>query len=700
MRVYSVQGNTTNNYSVVNSGDLVTIDAISGNLKIHDGVFHYGSRYSSLIDAVNAGIGKLVWLSDGVFVNQKMPVLPSNTRVFDLRYDRVDFLGLYRFGNGGISMVDSVQSIRSVLDSAAVGSVVTLGKGTWNVSDSVLINRSVMLEGSGYGRTHLGAQSVFPGSVIKNNNVSGKHCVVDTVRGVRFRDLSIVGNSNSGIGLKLWQPSGTNTTMGDITVDHVYFANNGSHGMVIEGPDGGQISNSSSQFNGGFGFVVVNPSSGTGNGISQSLDNTRARKNIGGGYWIKSQQSTLFKCAEAISNTGPEVLYEGGTRYCIGTTFLNSDFEYPELSEKPGPISTILKTRKSRATTYINTYIGGDARRGITLGDSARTTLLINNHFGGDKIDSLIVVENDASSSNVDSHILAIGNNVNLDLPEDVFTRPGADVAWAEIDISDANGSVLDVRSNKTIRLNSDVNLKLQNEGNGDVIAFVDADDGDNRNLTLYGDGDSSAVGYSSKSFSLKVNHNGSGVLDVASGRSVLIADQIQVQSDQRTSFISGSNDAFIYTTNSGGSYPFDTKGNLVLQPRSVNNRDLVVVTGTTPKIGMRVTHSSRTIGTIFSVDDTVEVTLNSSGQATVVSSNMSIDTYGDASLDTLTSLTGEKGDVVILSSANTARDIYIVSGTNFKLGGNVTLSDPADKLMLIAIGTSTWHKISFADNN
>jgi hypothetical protein len=77
------------------------------------------------------------------------------------------------------------------------------------------------------------------------------------------------------------------------------------------------------------------------------------------------------------------------------------------------------------------------------------------------------------------------------------------------------------------------------------------------------------------------------GINTTAAETPLHVVGAISVQNDNNvTSYIANSGTAKIYTTTSGGSYPFNVNGNLVIQPRTAsgNGGDIVLATGkTTP---------------------------------------------------------------------------------------------------------------------
>lgn len=90
-----------------------------------------------------------------------------------------------------------------------------------------------------------------------------------------------------------------------------------------------------------------------------------------------------------------------------------------------------------------------------------------------------------------------------------------------------------------------------------------------------------------------------------------------------------------------------------------------------------------------------------SGGIVTVTQSCHLIDTEGGAATDNLDTINGgTDGDILILRSANAARDTTVKDGTgNLNIAGDFTFTTPTDVIMLIYNG-ATWFEISRSDNS
>jgi len=102
-----------------------------------------------------------------------------------------------------------------------------------------------------------------------------------------------------------------------------------------------------------------------------------------------------------------------------------------------------------------------------------------------------------------------------------------------------------------------------------------------------------------------------------------------------------------------------------------------------------------------FSIGDTTGFVLTTGGTATITSeSNIILDTFGAAALDTVVTLTGAIGQIIYISTRNSGRDVRFLDAGNFSLNAEITLSDVADVLVLKATSATTWKQVHFSDNN
>lgn len=103
--------------------------------------------------------------------------------------------------------------------------------------------------------------------------------------------------------------------------------------------------------------------------------------------------------------------------------------------------------------------------------------------------------------------------------------------------------------------------------------------------------------------------------------------------------------------------------------------------------------------GGFFNLKDAGELTI-ATGVVTAVGSYHSIDTQNDDATDDLDTINGgNAGDILILRSADNARDPTVKDGTgNILTAGDFALSAIQDKIVLIKVG-SNWHELSRSDN-
>ncbi|MGH7454038.1 MAG: hypothetical protein ACRENG_21985 [bacterium] len=99
-------------------------------------------------------------------------------------------------------------------------------------------------------------------------------------------------------------------------------------------------------------------------------------------------------------------------------------------------------------------------------------------------------------------------------------------------------------------------------------------------------------------------------------------------------------------------------------------------------------------------VSDTTGYVLTAAGAATITGkSNVILDTFGTATLDTVTTLTGAVGQIIYISTRVGSRDIRFLDSGNFRLAAERLLDTIYDVLVLKAMTTTQWKEVSFSDN-
>jgi len=104
--------------------------------------------------------------------------------------------------------------------------------------------------------------------------------------------------------------------------------------------------------------------------------------------------------------------------------------------------------------------------------------------------------------------------------------------------------------------------------------------------------------------------------------------------------------------------------------------------------------------GGLISLGEDSEVTI-SSGAITVTQSYHNVDTEADAASDDLTTINGGvTGQILVLRSNNSGRDIVLKDGGgNLTLSGDFTLAGNNDTIMLILKSNGYWSEISAMTN-
>jgi hypothetical protein len=133
-------------------------------------------------------------------------------------------------------------------------------------------------------------------------------------------------------------------------------------------------------------------------------------------------------------------------------------------------------------------------------------------------------------------------------------------------------------------------------------------------------------------------------------------------------------------------------------QARLRTQEDVLVLKAITTTIWKQVGWLSQNFNNNrFTIDDTIGVVLSAPGAGTINGmGNVILDTFGTATLDTVTTLTGSIGQVAYISSRSDNRDLVFQDGANFKLSqGTIRLETKDDVLLLKATTTASWKQIA-----
>jgi hypothetical protein len=118
------------------------------------------------------------------------------------------------------------------------------------------------------------------------------------------------------------------------------------------------------------------------------------------------------------------------------------------------------------------------------------------------------------------------------------------------------------------------------------------------------------------------------------------------------------------------------------------------------------VTNTPTTVTAVTTFDAAVVLTRANAtiagGAVTAVGNALILDTEAAAATDDLDTISGgQTGQIMVLQTANSSRDVVVKHGTgNLFLNGRVdfTLTGTRDKLVLMCISTE-WHEIGRGDN-
>jgi hypothetical protein len=149
----------------------------------------------------------------------------------------------------------------------------------------------------------------------------------------------------------------------------------------------------------------------------------------------------------------------------------------------------------------------------------------------------------------------------------------------------------------------------------------------------------------------------------------------------------------------------FDNDGDsVIISPQNLNEftvKDGSTILASIDSTGTGTFAGNIMLGKIFNVGDTTSVVLTAEGVAAITDCNMIIDTFGSAAADTLTNITGVNiGDLIILRSRSSNRDIFIADAAPFYIGGSFNLDDSQDIILLLVVASNNFVQLSRSNNN
>lgn len=161
--------------------------------------------------------------------------------------------------------------------------------------------------------------------------------------------------------------------------------------------------------------------------------------------------------------------------------------------------------------------------------------------------------------------------------------------------------------------------------------------------------------------------------------------------------FISIRNDARdIVFIDSENQFNLD-QGKLTLR----NSKDVLGLLALSSTQWKQIFYSGTLRNERFTVDDSTEFVLTAPGAANVSGfGNVILDTFGAAALDTVTTLTGNIGQIAYISSRNNNRDLIFLDGTNFSLDrASIKLRSSEDVAVFKATSATSWKLMAFSGN-
>lgn len=145
------------------------------------------------------------------------------------------------------------------------------------------------------------------------------------------------------------------------------------------------------------------------------------------------------------------------------------------------------------------------------------------------------------------------------------------------------------------------------------------------------------------------------------------------------------------------------TGGVMIASSAGVPTWSTAIFVNTSQDVGIGTTtpNSKLSVNGLLALSGRTDLTIDT-GAVTAVKSYHRIETEGSSATDQLDTINGGvSGDILVLASANSARDTSVANATGniFLAGSNFVLSHTRDRLVLMHDGSAGWFELSRSDN-
>jgi len=469
---------------------------------------------------------------------------------------------------------------------------VLVSPGTTEITDTIYLTDPIFMRGAGSFNPK-DAEWWNTGSRLRFSDLTVG--LLDSTQGSRIEGISFIGDSTdvTKILLQTKRPQRQTTTLGYQGIEWNLFRNADSIGVEIVAPDNNSyFAHNRVDFNNGHGLVVRSTNPGTIRGLNPFIGFNRFIGNDSTQVSIRNVDyaGLWYSGVLGAQNDKPLLRLHGDTGILTNFLGVSNDFEQSVGGQAN---AAAVQLSNTNAVGLLWNRIGSGQRGIEVTGSGGRSTFLAYNNFIN--IDTVLYVKggriNLLSLNNLHT---ADANGTGFFKPSRHIIRASGNTRYLDISAND-DGTTIDAGGNL-----SNIGLKLNPWAQSDVMLFDSAAADVSKKLQIYGN-----VG--GTLYKTSLSYDGDFRINPDSGTVRVAGSRLQIASID-TNVVSNNTSSYIYNSSPGSAtvYPFNSSGNLILQPRTSTSRDIVFMTGsTTPTNRVNITRNGNVgIGGVHGVAD------------------------------------------------------------------------------------------------
>lgn len=468
---------------------------------------------------------------------------------------------------------------------------VLVSPGTTEIASTIYITDPIFMRGAGSFSPkdnewwNTGSRLRFSGLTIG---------LLDSTQGSRIEGVSFIGDSVdvTKILFQTKRPQRQTTTLGHQGIEWNLFRNADSIGVEIVAPDNNSyFAHNRVELNNGHGLVVRTTDPGTIRGINPFVAFNRFLSNDSVQVVFDGMHHGGIVANGILGavNGKPLLFFDGlSDRMTIGNLVMLNDME----QDAGGQLNAAaIKFNNGDMNGILFNRIGA-GQRGIELtGSGSRSLLFMHN--------TITAVDTVFYQKEGQLNLLSMNNRWSNDpttyfKPHRGIVRTGGNLRYLDISATE-QGTTIEAGGNA-----SNVGLKLNQWAQSNVVLFDSAATDVSKELQIYGN-------VSGTLYKTSLSYDGDFRITPDSGTVRVAGKRLQIAAAD-TNVVSDNASSYIYYSSQGSAtvYPFNSSGNLILQPRTSSSRDIVFMTGsTTPTNRVNITRNGNVgIGGVHGVAD------------------------------------------------------------------------------------------------